>query len=183
MMDVSVWVALAATFIAALLTASKLGARVTGWSFVIFTIGAVAWIVVGAATAQPQLLYSNIFLGVIDVFGIWRWLGRKARISDVTASEVERSKQDAGEALFSLGSLDGLPVKTPDGETLAYMIDALAACAGGQIDYFIVRTGGLGGVGETLHRPPWSKATIGDGYITTKLSAQDVARLTRAGEV
>ena len=41
------WVALAATCIAALMTASNLGARVTGWGFVIFTIGAAAWIVVG----------------------------------------------------------------------------------------------------------------------------------------
>jgi hypothetical protein len=183
MTDLSGWVALAATCIAALLTASNLGARVTGWGFVIFTIGAVAWIVVGAATGQTQLLYSNIFLGVVDVFGIWRWLGRKARISDVTVAEVERSKQDAGEALFSLGSLDGLPVKTPTGETVAYMVDALAACAGGQIDYFIVRTGGVGGVGETLHRLPWNKATIGEGYILTNLSTQDVARLSRAAEV
>jgi hypothetical protein len=56
MTDLSGWVALAATCIAALLTASNLAARVTGWGFVIFMIGAVAWILVGAATGAVGLV-------------------------------------------------------------------------------------------------------------------------------
>ncbi|WP_426291591.1 hypothetical protein [Sphingomonas sp. TWP1-3-1] len=82
MADFAGWMALVATCVAAVMTASNLGVRVTGWGFVIFTVGAAAWVVVAIATDQTQLLYSNIFLGLVDVFGIWRWLGRRARISD-----------------------------------------------------------------------------------------------------
>jgi len=64
------------------MTASNLGARVTGWGFVVFTVGAAAWIVVGIATNQTQLLWGNIFPGFVNLFGIWRWLGRRARFSD-----------------------------------------------------------------------------------------------------
>ena len=60
MVDIAGWIALVATCVAALMTASNLGARVTGWGFVIFTGGALAWIVVGFITGQTQLLYSNL---------------------------------------------------------------------------------------------------------------------------
>jgi hypothetical protein len=180
MADAAGWLALAATCVAALMTASNLGARVTGWGFVIFTIGAAAWIVVGLATGQKQLLYSNIFLGVVDLFGIWRWLGRRVRISGTAAAEVERSRERPGENLFSLGSLDGLPVKSQAGETVAYAVDALAACGGGRIDYLIVRTGGVGGLGETLHRLPWSEVAVEEDHVRSNISAVEVARLPLA---
>jgi hypothetical protein len=180
MADFAGWVALVATCVAALMTASNLGARVTGWGFVIFTIGAAAWIVVGLATDQTQLLYSNIFLGLVDIFGIWRWLGRRARISDTAQAEVARSRQQAGETLFSVATLDGLPVKAADGEVVAYAVDALAACRGGRIDYLIVRVGGVGGLGETLHRLPWNAATIADGEIRTNLDATAIMHLPLA---
>lgn len=180
MEDLAGWVALAATCIAALMTASNLGARVTGWGFVIFTIGAAAWIVVGLETQQTQLLYSNIFLGLVDLFGIWRWLGRRARISDTAAAEVERSKERSGGELFSLSNLDGLPVKSANGDTVAYAVDALAACVGGRIEYLIVRTGGVGGLGETLHRLPWKEAIVADGHIQCHISAAEIANLPLA---
>lgn len=162
------------------MTASNLGARVTGWGFVIFTVGAIAWIVVALATKQTQLLYTNLFLGLVNLFGIWRWLGRRARMSDTAMAEVERSKKRTGENLFSLVSLDGLPVKSPSGDTVAYAVDALAACIGGRIDYLIVRTGGVGGVGETLHRLPWSEVTIADGHVQSDITAADMAQLPLA---
>src|ERR1700712_2395383 len=112
------------------MTASNLGARATGWGFVIFTAGAIGWIVVGIATHQTQLLYSNIFLALVDAVGIWRWLGRRARISDTSDAEETRSERRAGENLFSVGKLDGLPVKSQDGQVIAHAVDGLAACRG-----------------------------------------------------
>lgn len=180
--DAAGWVALVATCIAALMTASNLGVRVTGWGFVIFTVGAVAWIVVGALTQQTQLLYSNLFLGIVDVFGVWRWLGHRARISDTVEAEQKNSEQREGENLFSVATLDGLPVVSVDGEVVARAVDALAACVGGRIDYLIVRVGGVGGVGETLHRLPWAEAVIADGKIRTERDAGSMASLPLAAD-
>lgn len=180
MADTAGWVALVATCIAAVMTASNLGVRVTGWGFVIFTLGAAAWIIVGMVTHQTQLLYSNMFLGIVDLFGVWRWLGRRARISDTAQAEEQRSDDRAGESLFSTAKLDGLPVKSREGEVFATSVDALAACAGGRIDFLIIRAGGIGGVGETLYRLPWSAARVGDGEIITSLNRSALSRLAVA---
>jgi len=180
MADMAGWVALVATCIAALMTASNLGVRITGWGFVIFTLGAAAWIIVGVTTHQTQLLYSNIFLGLVDLFGVWRWLGRRARISDTARAEEVRSDSLAGENLFSTAKLDGLPVKSSDGEILATSVDALAACRGGKIDFLIIRAGGVGGVGETLYRLPWAEARIRDDEIMTSLDRAAFSRLAEA---
>ena len=180
MADAAGWIALAATCVAALMTASNLGARVTGWGFVIFTIGAAAWVVVGVATNQTQLLYSNIFLGIVDVFGIWRWLGRRAKIDDASHAEEKRSRDQTADNLFSVIKLDGLPVRTLDNEIVAYATDALITCSTGTIDYLVVRTGGLGGIGETLRRLPWSDAAMHEGEVRTKLSDDQIGNLQLA---
>lgn len=159
------------------MTAANLGARVTGWGFVIFTIGAAAWIVVGLAMNQTQLLYSNIFLGIVDVFGIWRWLGRRAKIDDAAHAEEQRSRERPMDNLFSVIKLDGLPVRTEKGEIVAYATDALIECATGTIDYLVVRTGGIGGIGETLRRLSWSHVTMHQGEVRTTLEASGVAEL------
>lgn len=178
--DAAGWIALAATCVAALMTAANLGARVTGWGFVIFTIGATAWIVVGVATNQTQLLYSNIFLGIVDVFGIWRWLGRRAKIDDASHAEEQRSRNRTADSLFSVMKLDGLPVRTSKGEIVAHATDALISCSTGAIDYLVVRTGGIGGIGETLRRLPWSDAAMhGDG-VCTKLTHAQIGSLQSA---
>ena len=180
MEDIAGWVALAATCVAALMTASNLGARVTGWGFVVFTLGAVAWIVVGLETSQTQLLWSNIFLSVVDVFGIWRWLGRRARFSDAADAEQARSAASTRENLFSVSRIDGLPVLGNDGSVIAHSVDALATCAGGTIDFFIVREGGVAGVGETLRRLPRGIVKVRDTALETTLDSTSLSRLVLA---
>ncbi|HEU0066313.1 MAG TPA: PRC-barrel domain containing protein [Sphingomonas sp.] len=177
MEDTAGWVALAATCVAAVMTASNLGPRVTGWGFVVFTIGAVAWIVVGAATGQTQLLWSNIFLGAVDLFGIWRWLGRRARFEDAAKAAQAVSRSRPGDDLFSVSAIDGMPVKAPDGSTVAHAVDALTGCGGGRIDFLIVRQGGIGGVGETLRQLPWSDVTMRTAAIETHHDAASLAAL------
>ena len=73
------WIAPGATMIAAMMTAANLGARVTGWGFAIFSVGAIAWVIVALASGQHNLLLSNAFLLIVDLVGVWRWLGRRAR--------------------------------------------------------------------------------------------------------
>ncbi len=178
--DIAGWIALAATCAAALMTASNLGARVTGWGFVVFTAGAAAWIIVGLETGQTQLLWSNIFLGVVDLFGVWRWLGRRARFGDAAQAEQTRSTAPSREHLFSISRIDGLPVKAADGSVIAHSVDALATCAGGTIDFFIVREGGVAGVGETLRRLPRDLVRVRDDALETSLEAAAFARLPLA---
>ena len=55
MIEIAEWVAPIATMIAALMTAANLGPRVTGWGFVVFTVGAIAWAAIGLATGQSNL--------------------------------------------------------------------------------------------------------------------------------
>ena len=70
-----------------------------------------------------------------------------------------------------------MPIKAKDGEVVAYAVDALAASSGGQINYLIIRVGGVGGLGETLHRLPWHAARIADGEVKTDLDKKAIQRL------
>ncbi len=73
------WVAPIATTIAAVMVAANLGARLTGFGFVAFSIGSVAWIIIGLATGQNNLVWQNGGLLAVNALGIWRWLGLRAR--------------------------------------------------------------------------------------------------------
>ncbi len=73
------WIAPLATTIAAIMVAANLGSRFTGWGFVVFTIGSIGWIAIGVLTDQPNLLWQNAFLTLVNAVGIWRWLGLRAR--------------------------------------------------------------------------------------------------------
>src|SRR6202007_1871385 len=79
MIETAGWLAPAATMIAAMMTAANLGARVTGWGFVVFTVGSIGWCAIALSTGQQNLLWTNGFLTLVNGVGIWRWLGRKAR--------------------------------------------------------------------------------------------------------
>jgi DNA-binding transcriptional LysR family regulator len=65
--EIAAWVAPAATMIAALMTAANLGARLTGWGFVVFTLGSICWSWVGYSSGQSNLLASNSFLTLINL--------------------------------------------------------------------------------------------------------------------
>jgi hypothetical protein len=174
------WIALVATCSAALMTASNLGARVTGWGFVIFTVGSLAWTTVAIMSGQTQLLWSNAFLTVVDVFGIWRWLGRQARVQDTAKAAIEKSEREPRPTLFSATALGGMPVIGSGGAKVALAVEAMAACSTGQLEYLIISAGGVGGIGETLHRLPWSQARIVDAKVETDLDSAAVSRLPSA---
>jgi hypothetical protein len=166
-LEIAEWVAPAATMIAAIMTAANLGSRVTGWGFAVFAVGAVAWILVGIANQQQNLVISNGFLLVVDIVGIWRWLGQRARYDTGASVAAERSHRAA--PLMPLSKLEGMAVHGHDDAVIATVVDAMARCGDGRIAYLVVRQGGLGGVGETLHAIDWSELRAGADGLRTRL--------------
>jgi hypothetical protein len=170
MADTISWIATIATIVAATITASNLGPRITGYGFVVFTAGALCWIGVGALTHQPALMWTNVVLTVLDVFGIWRWLGRQAGVEQGGRSAAEASERTLGEALFPVSLL--LRGQVVSGKTeLGRCIDAMAGCSSGQLDYVVVSQGGVAGIGETLRRLPWKSAQVDGERIVTNMDA------------
>ena len=149
--DAAGWIAPAATMIAAMMTAANLGARVTGWGFIVFTIGSVGWSIVGLASGQDNLLYTNVFLTLVNAIGIWRWLGRQARYEDGGTTATCRSAAARVPTLFAIGSLAGAKLTGRDEVPLGTVVEGMLQCSGAQLAYVVVSEGGVGGVGERLH--------------------------------
>ncbi|WP_240500160.1 PRC-barrel domain-containing protein [Sphingomonas montana] len=179
--DIAGWIAPIATMVAAMMTAANLGTRTTGWGFVVFTVGSIAWIVVATASGQSNLLLSNAFLTAVNLVGIWRWLGHRARVEDSASAAIARSRADgAVPVLLAATTLQGRAVKGQDGAVVATAVEAMADCRDGRIDYLIVSVGGLAGVGETLHRLPWRRVTVHDDGLATDLTPDDARALAGA---
>lgn len=131
------WIALVATCIAALLTAANLGARITGAGFAVFFVGALAWCVVGYATGQRQLLLSNAFLALVDLFGVWRWFYHRARADD--AVDRVKDEEECRAPLFALDELIGKPLRGRNGIALGTVQGALADGATGRLRFLVVK--------------------------------------------
>jgi hypothetical protein len=159
-----------ATTVAALIVASNLGSRVTGAGFIVFTIGSIAWAALGYATDQPNLLWQNIVLTLLNLFGVWRWLGWQRRIEDGAQSAAEASKVTASENLFPVSTLAKATVRSVEGEELGRSVDAMAGCNSGRLSYLVVAEGGVAGVGESLRRLPWSGCRVEEETVTTPVS-------------
>jgi len=176
MADSISWIATIATIIAASMTAANLGSRMTGYGFVVFTFGALCWIAVGVSTGQPALLWTNIVLTVLDIFGIWRWLGRQTKVEEGGRAASEASEQTPGEILFPASMLTRAPVMSGRTE-LGRCIDAMAGCSSGSLHYVVVSQGGIAGVGETLRRLPWRDAQVDGDTVKVRLNAEQFGRL------
>jgi len=79
MLDAIKWFASGSGIIAALIVASDLGRRPTGWGFVIFLFSSLAWIAAGLVDDEPALSTQNVVLFAINVFGVYRYLVRRQR--------------------------------------------------------------------------------------------------------
>lgn len=166
------WVATVATIAAASITAANLGSRITGYGFVVFTIGSIAWFGLGLATGQPALTWTNGVLTFLNLFGIWRWLGRQSAVEDGSLAAARASQHSPGEALFPVSLLTRGEVRSAQGE-LGACVDAMAGCDSGRIAYVMVSEGGIAGAGETLRRVSWSDMYVeGDEVKTTIDQAQ-----------
>jgi hypothetical protein len=176
MADTISWIATLATIVAASMTAANLGSRVTGYGFIVFTLAALCWIAVGALTHQPALMWTNVVLTGLDIFGIWRWLGRQSRVEEGARNAAESSEMMPGEPLFPVSLLSRIAVES-GGKELGHCVDAMAGCRSGRMSYVVVSQGGVAGVGETLRRLPWSEACVDGEQICTRLSHAQFNRL------
>ena len=178
MADIISWVATAATIIAACMTAANLGSRITGYGFAVFTVGALCWIASGVMNHQPALVWTNVVLTVLDLFGVWRWLGRQARVEEGGQAAAEASAQTPGEALFPVSMLTRASVAC-GGAPVGSCVDAMAGCSTGRLAYLVVSEGGVAGVGETLRRLPWSALQVDGEQLTANLGPNGLAGLER----
>jgi len=169
------WIAPAATMIAAIMTASNLGARVTGWGFVVFSIGSVGWVIVAIASGQQNLLWTNGFLAIVNALGIWRWLGRQARYEQGSKVAETRSSERRVPTLFSAASLPGRKLVGAHGETLGELVDGMFRCSDGRLAYIVLRTGGVAGVGERLHALKPEEVVFTEDGVRCGLDAEALA--------
>ncbi|MGN7158560.1 PRC-barrel domain-containing protein [Sphingomonas sp. SAFR-052] len=170
------WIAPAATMIAAMMTAANLGARVTGWGFVVFSVGSVAWTTVGLTSGQTNLVLSNAFLTVVNLVGIWRWLGRQATYDKGSNAAADASARHPVPSLYPAGGVIGAKLTGPDGEAVGTVVDAMLGCGDNAIAYVVVSTGGVGGVGETLHALKPAELVFGKDGVRTDLDADAISR-------
>lgn len=162
------WVATAATIGGVLLTASNLGARVTGTGFIILLIGSICWLAVAVASGQQALLWTNAALTLLNLFGIWRWLGRQAAVEEGGQAAAKASEATPGEALFPV-SLLGKAKVVAGGEEVGTCVDAMAGERSGRLAYVVVSEGGVAGVGERLRRLDWHDARVERDRLVTRL--------------
>lgn len=170
MEQIAGWVAPAATMIAAMMTAANLGTRVTGWGFAVFVVGSIAWSIVGLSSGQTNLLLSNAFLLVVNIVGVWRWLGRQAKYDDGSKAAATRSARARVPSLFSAGGMVGAQVTGEDGAPLGTVVDAMLHCHGRDLAYVVIAKGGVAGLGETLHAVDPRHLTFGHDDIHTDLT-------------
>ena len=176
MADIVPWIATVATIIAASMTAANLGARITGAGFCVFLIGSLAWIASGLMTGQPALLWTNIVLTILNIFGIWRWLGRQTEVEEGGRQASEASGRSPGETLFPVSLLSRAMVTSGETE-LGPLRRRHGGCTSGRISYVVVSEGGVGGIGETLRQLAWTRVTITGEESDTDLSPSQFARL------
>jgi len=170
------WIATVATIIAASMTAANLGSRITGYGFCLFLVGSLSWLAAGLLTGQSALTWTNVVLTFLNIFGIWRWLGRQTKVEEGARSASKASEQTPGEALFPVSVLSSAPVMSGNRE-LGRCIDAMAGCSSGGINYVVVSQGGVAGVGETLRRLSWNDASVDEERVVTALNAEQFDRL------
>lgn len=176
METIASWVATIATILAASLTASNLGARITGYGFIVFTIGSIAWFTLGMLTGQPALIYTNIVMTALNLFGIWRWLGRQAKVEEGAEAAAQASETAPGEPLFPVSLLTSARVLCGD-EQVGTCVDAMARCTSGRLAYVVVSEGGVAGVGETLRRLPWADARMNGDQLVAGMEAERFGEL------
>jgi hypothetical protein len=178
MNDIAGWVAPIATMIAAMMTAANLGARFTGWGFIVFFVGSVAWSTVAIATGQQNLLWTNAFLTLVNAVGIWRWLGRQARYEDGGKDAAARSSARAVPTIFPIGGIIGSKLVGKDGEAVATVVESMMRCEDLGIAYIVVSDGGIGGIAEQLYAIDASEVELTEQGFVCALSPDDLKRRT-----
>ena len=176
------WFATVATILAALMTASNLGTRITGYGFCVFLVGSLSWLAVGVLTDQTALLWTNVALTFLNIFGVWRWLGRQTRIEDGAMQAAEESERSSGESIFPVSLLAKASILDRRGNAVGTCVDAMAGSSSGQLRYVVAAEGGIAGVGETLRRLPWERAHVDSDSLVMDIDSFDRLEEIAKGE-
>jgi hypothetical protein len=163
--------------IAAMMTAANLGARLTGWGFIVFTVGSIAWTTVGVTSGQTNLIASNGFLTIVNLVGIWRWLGRQAAYEDGARSAKEASRQSTSSTLFTASSIGGMPAVDQSGKAVGHSVEALIECGTGEVSYVVVASGKLAGIDEELRAVPRHQVEFACDELKLSLTSDEFAGL------
>ncbi len=182
LLTVAQWVAPAATMIAAMMTAANLGARTTGWGFAVFTVGSLCWALIGLSSGQANLLATNGFLTVVNLVGIWRWLGRQAKYQDGAKAAATESEQTPGPGLTTASGLCGAPVTDCHGTKLGSCVEALIDRRDGQIRYIVVASRNAVGLDEELRGVARASCRFGSDAIQLTLDLKTYERLPTFGD-
>jgi hypothetical protein len=97
--------------IAAMMRSANLGARVTAWGFVVFTVGSLCWTAIGVSSGQTNLLARNGFLTLVNLVGISRWLGWQSAYEDGCQVAETASRASSTPTLFTATALAGMAVE------------------------------------------------------------------------
>jgi hypothetical protein len=176
--DLAGWLAPAATIVAAMMTAANLGARLTGFGFVVFTVGSVCWIALGLSTGQTSLIVANTVLTVVNLIGIWRWLGRQRTYEDGANSARAASRKAAVPTLFPATAIAGMNVAGVAGDAIGKAVEALVECRSGTISYVVVSTPAAGLIGETLRAVPREAVVVHADRIVLTLQRSEFDALS-----
>ena len=136
--DLAGWTASVATIIGALMTASNLGSRITGWGFVSFTIGSAAWALLGVLSQEQSLLVTNLFLALVNALGVWRWLGHKAQYEKAANDLANRSRAHDRDSLLPVSSLPGAVVTDNLGNKAGTVVEAMLGCNDGNLSQVVI---------------------------------------------
>lgn len=160
-----------------MMTAANVGARVTGWGFVVFTVGSICWSIVGLTSGQTNLVATNIFLTFVNLVGIWRGLGRQRGYEDGARSASVKSRSPDMPRLFSATGLAGMPVSDIRGAEVGHAVEAMIECRSGRVSYIVIATGGFGGIDEELRSIPIAEVDChAEGLIIQETNAVFVRR-------
>ncbi|MBN8808281.1 MAG: PRC-barrel domain containing protein [Sphingomonas sp.] len=164
--------------IAAMMTAANLGARVTGWGFVVFTIGSLGWALVGLSWGQTNLLATNAFLTLVNLVGIWRWLGRQRGYEDGGKSAEDASRRaSATPDLLAATGVVGARLKHADGAHAGKIVEALFECRSARISYVVVSRTAPGAIREDLRAVPREAIAFACDGMTLDLTPEAFAAL------
>ncbi|GFE76644.1 PRC-barrel domain-containing protein [Novosphingobium sp. TCA1] len=177
MTEYAEWAAPIATMIAAIMTASNLGARMTGFGFVVFTVGSIAWTAFGMATNQTSLIAANGFLTVVNLIGVWRWLGRQSTYEEGGRSARVASHHSSAPSLFTANGLPGMAIEDCYGKRIGKVVEALLECRTGKVRHVVIASTAGIGLEEHLRAIPASTISFGADRARLRISATEFAKI------
>jgi len=74
MSDILGWASAIGATIAAALVAARITPLITGLAFVLFSLSSAGWVVTGALEGENSLIFQNVILTAINLYGVYRWL-------------------------------------------------------------------------------------------------------------